>query len=61
MNVETLLDVAQRTQMVLDRIAYEANAEKFAEKGECFVVMNCVRLEQGWHGAWRERLVGCCS
>lgn len=29
-NVETLLDVEQRTQMVLDRIAYEASADKFA-------------------------------
>jgi Mg-chelatase subunit ChlI len=34
-NVETLLDVAQRTQMVLDRIAYEASADKFAAQGEC--------------------------
>ncbi|PSC73125.1 magnesium chelatase ATPase subunit I [Micractinium conductrix] len=29
-NVETLLDVAQRTAMVMDRIAYEAGADKFA-------------------------------
>ena len=32
-NVETLMDVAQRTQMVMDRIAYEANPNKFAETG----------------------------
>ncbi|KAI3434724.1 hypothetical protein D9Q98_002785 [Chlorella vulgaris] len=30
-NVETLMDVGQRTQMVMDRIAYEASADKFAE------------------------------
>lgn len=28
-NVSTLLDVAQRTQMVLDRMAYEADADAF--------------------------------
>lgn len=33
-NVATLMDVGERTQMVLDRIAYEGNAEKFAEQGE---------------------------
>ncbi|KAL4434009.1 hypothetical protein ABPG75_000450 [Micractinium tetrahymenae] len=31
-NVETLMDVAQRTQMVMDRIAYEKSAEGFAEQ-----------------------------
>lgn len=33
-NVVTLMDVAQRTQMVLDRMAYEANADAFVATKE---------------------------
>lgn len=33
-NVATLMDVGERTQMVMDRIAYESNADAFAAKVE---------------------------
>ncbi len=31
------MDVGERTQMVMDRIAYESNADAFAEKSEIHV------------------------